>query len=126
MGMDRSMPFDRQQVTDRLTGDREMIRDVIRRSLATCPQQVCAIARAIDAGDPQRVRTAAHTLKKSAARLPATFVVDAAWALESLARRGDLVHAELVWLRLTIEHARLMDALRSWEIELAGDAMEVV
>lgn len=126
MWTDMSTPIDRRVLSERLAGNTEMIRDTIRRALAECLKQLSAISIAIDTGDSQRVRTSAHALKRTAAALAATLVVDAAWALESLARRGDLAHARLVWLRVDTEAARLMAALRVWEVELESDAVEVV
>jgi HPt (histidine-containing phosphotransfer) domain-containing protein len=63
-------------------GDTGLARELAEVFLAEVPVQLSALAAAADAGDPELVRTAAHTLKGSAGALGFTELARQAQALE--------------------------------------------
>jgi two-component system, sensor histidine kinase and response regulator len=63
-------------------GDSDILKEVLDAFLAEAPQQLVAVEKALQAGDAQTLRRAAHTLKSSAGYFGAQPVVEAAYQLE--------------------------------------------
>ena len=95
----------------RMGDDEELIADGIRIFLEDCPPRLAAIASAIEARDPARIRAAAP-LKGGASNLAAPGVVQAALALEAIGGSGDLALADARFATLVAETERLAAALR--------------
>ncbi len=80
--------LDREALEERLGGDDELVAE-LARMLAEDAQHLAAdCAEAVAAGNRERARQAAHTLKGAAANLCAARVVSTAAHLESLARQA--------------------------------------
>jgi two-component system, sensor histidine kinase and response regulator len=109
----RSAVFDSAELVDRVGGDRELIAELVRRFLEDCPARLAAIASAIEHGDAESVRSAAHALKGAAATVAVTAVFEAAQMLERVAaeRRVDAMAA--AWRALSTEVSLALDALRA-------------
>jgi HPt (histidine-containing phosphotransfer) domain-containing protein len=100
---------------DRLGGDTELLREVIKLFLEDCPLRVRAIKAAVDQRDGNLLRTAAHSLKGAAANLAAPALFDAARTLEQLGTEGQLDPAAAAWQVLSTEATALMDVFRAME-----------
>ena len=90
--------------------------DLVGRVLALfaddAPRHVAGVADGIEALDPERVRTAAHTLKSSAANVGALRLADACARIERSARESNLVACVAIADELD---ALLADALGALE-----------
>jgi HPt (histidine-containing phosphotransfer) domain-containing protein len=75
------------------------------------PKALQALQRSVKAGDPERVRTAAHAIKGSLATMGATSAVEIARSLETMGRDGKLGGAAHALGSLRDEVRRLQDAL---------------
>lgn len=106
---------DRDRLMERLGRDEELLTDVVRLFLDRCPARLAAIEAAVEDGDAERIRTAAHALKGAAGNLSAQGLFDAARTLERLGAEGRLEPAEAAWRRLSMEAANVLDALRQFE-----------
>ena len=107
--------LDLARMRERLGDDEALVADVIRLFLDDYPMRLDAIAAAIQARDPVRLRRAAHALKGSASALSAQGVAEAARALEAIGEAGDLALADHRFAALVAEAERLAAALREFQ-----------
>jgi two-component system sensor histidine kinase/response regulator len=105
-------PIDRTALLARLGGDLELLADVTRLFLESCPAGVSAIKAAIDANDAGALAAAAHTMTGAAANMSAGALAAAAEALERLGLESRLEPADAAWRRLSLEAAAVMDSFR--------------
>jgi two-component system sensor histidine kinase/response regulator len=103
--------FDRAALLDRVAGDEELMRDVIRLFLDECPRQLAAIRQAVAERNPERVRTTAHALKGAAGNLGADGLFEAAGVLERVGTESRMDAVEAAWRRLSVEAAHAIEAL---------------
>jgi HPt (histidine-containing phosphotransfer) domain-containing protein len=108
-------PVDREALLERRGGDAELLADVTRLFLESCPAGVSAIKAAIDDHDAGGLRTTAHALRGAAANLSAGALCDAAETLEQLGAQSRLEPAEAAWRQLSVEAAAVMDTLRHFD-----------
>jgi two-component system, sensor histidine kinase and response regulator len=102
--------FDPAIAMARLKGDRALLREMIEIFLADAPAMIDAIRNALDDGDAEGLRRAAHTLKGSVANFGVARAVAEAKTLETMGAAGDLFGAETVL-------ARLEDALERFRVD---------
>jgi CheY-like chemotaxis protein len=95
----------------RVGGNQEALSDLVELFHKECPKQLEEIHSAFSAGNARRLQRAAHTLKGSAAIFGAERTVDAAFAVESLGREGNLDSAADAIQVLEEELAELRKAL---------------
>jgi two-component system sensor histidine kinase/response regulator len=107
--------FNRAELMERLGGDIDLLRDVIRLFLQDCPQRLAAIKHAVDAQDAELIRTTAHALKGAAGTLSARGVFEAAHTLERLGAEVRLGPTHAAWRALAKEATELMDTFRQME-----------
>ena len=110
--------IDREELLERLGGDRELIAEVVDLFVADRATLLGDIRRAISENDAKAAREVAHRLKGVLATLAASAATATAQRLEELARTGDLgaVASTLDRLEREIdaaqaELARLVDEL---------------
>ena len=103
--------FDLGAALSRLDGDRELLRDVAGMFLSDSPRMVQAVRSALESHDARALQIAAHALKGSASTFSAAGLVEAAWALEQMGRKGDLSEAGAALTTLEKEADRFRDAL---------------
>jgi HPt (histidine-containing phosphotransfer) domain-containing protein len=103
--------LDRAKSLERLGGDEVLLGEIARLFLLEYPALVAQIHAARDKDDARVMERAAHSLKGAAANFCAAPTVDAALALEQLARAGDLAGADKALTRLEAELARMHAAL---------------
>jgi HPt (histidine-containing phosphotransfer) domain-containing protein len=82
--------IDREEILARLSGDRELIAEVVDLFVADRATLLGDIRRAVAQKDPKAAREAAHRLKGVLATLAARAATATAQRLEELARNGDL------------------------------------
>jgi two-component system, sensor histidine kinase and response regulator len=111
-GGDDTAMFDRADLLKRLSGDEDLLADVIKMFVEDCPQRLEAIRGGVEQGDAAQIRSAAHALRGAAGNLSAGAVCAAARALETAAAEGRLDAVAELWRRLTGEADRLLALLR--------------
>jgi HPt (histidine-containing phosphotransfer) domain-containing protein len=110
--------FDLPGALARIGGSRDELRELSSILAESAPGLLDQARSALAAGEAAELRRAAHTLKGSAAVFGAQASVDAALALETMAREGKLGGAQEAIGRLEAELQRLLIALRE---ALAGE-----
>jgi CheY-like chemotaxis protein len=99
------------EILDRAGGDMELVVDVAGLFLDDYPRLLSDIKDSILNSDNEKLRTAAHTLKGSAANLAARPVSEAALKLEMMGRDGDMSSAVEAYMMLEEEVDRLRPVL---------------
>jgi two-component system sensor histidine kinase/response regulator len=112
---DAPVAFDRRALRERLSGDEQLMADVIHLFIEDCPARLLAIGTAVEGRDREALRTAAHALAGSAANLSATGLFEAARVLERIGAESRMDAAEAAWRRLSAEAVNVLDALRRFE-----------
>ena len=103
--------FDLGAALSRLDGDRELLRDVAGMFLSDSTNMVRAVRSALESHDARALQISAHALKGSASTFSAAGLVEAAWALEQMGRKGDLSEAGAALTTLEKEADRFRGAL---------------
>ena len=93
-------PVDRQRLSRRFDGDKELIRQLVGIFLEEYPKHLAQAQAAIESGDAQALVVAAHTIKGSVGYFEAPEASAAALALEQLGRAGELGTAALALAEL--------------------------
>jgi CheY-like chemotaxis protein/HPt (histidine-containing phosphotransfer) domain-containing protein len=110
-------PIDAPSIPDdvlaRVGGDRELLAEISRLFVDDAPRHLQRIRAALDAGDGESLRRAAHGLKGAAANFDAEGVVAAARDLEEIGRTEHFDQHEEVWRSLTLETNRLIVLLKT-------------
>jgi HPt (histidine-containing phosphotransfer) domain-containing protein len=96
----------------RVAGDRQLLAEISRLFVDDAPAYLERIRQALDRGNAEELRRAAHALKGAAANFEADAVVEAARTLEDMGHRGTLADAEASWRVVHEETSRLMGALQ--------------
>jgi len=108
----KPVTFDEDALRERLSGDHELMTDVIRVFLEDLPKRLGAIKSAVTARDAEALRTAAHALKGAAGNLSAGGLFEAARVLERVGAESRLDAAEAAWRQLSVEATSVIDVLR--------------
>jgi len=95
----------------RIDDDVDLLREVAGIAAEDCPLQIATITRALADGDTEALMVGAHTLKGTLGSLAAEAAYAAALAVETLARDGNLRHAEAACKTLDAEITRLVPLL---------------
>ena len=105
--------FDLADMRRRLGNNDDLIAQLLRMFVEVHPLQMAAVRNAIDSGEPDAVRSSAHSLKGCAGNLSAAGVVDASAALEQAAERGQAADFERLFDRVRAEMEALIGDLTS-------------
>jgi len=108
----KPVTFDEAALRERLSGDPELMTDVIRVFLEDLPMRLGAIRSAVTARDAEALRTAAHALKGAAGNLSAGGLFEAARVLERVGTESRMDAAEGAWRQLSVEATNVIDVLR--------------
>jgi len=87
------LPYDKSETLERVGGDEEILLEMMQTFFDDGPDMLADVAQAIGQGNPARVAETAHTLKDAVGIVDARKMFDAAQALESIGRSGDLSQA---------------------------------
>jgi HPt (histidine-containing phosphotransfer) domain-containing protein len=100
--------FESEDFVERLMGDRDLAKRVIRGFVDDMPRQIALLAEAVSGGEASQVRLIAHSIKGAAANVCGLEVRDAARTLELSASTGDMtgVVTALPALSRSLEHLR--------------------
>jgi two-component system sensor histidine kinase/response regulator len=101
-------------VLARIGGDAELLADISRIFIDGAPRHLEHIRAALDAGDADALRRAAHALKGAAANFDAADLVGAARALEDMGQSGDLTAAEASWNAVSVAMERAVAILANY------------
>ena len=103
--------FDEDALRHRLSGDHELMTDVIRLFLEDLPMRLAAIKDAVTGRDAEALRRAAHALKGAAGNLSAGGLFEAAHVLERIGAESHMDAAEAAWRQLSVEASSVIDVL---------------
>ncbi len=106
--------FDPQELLERVDGDEDLLREVAAIFLEDTPGILDAMKKGIEAGMPDAVARAAHTLKGSSANLAAGRLRHQAYQLETQAKTGDLTGARALYQAVEAEFSALKDQLTGY------------
>jgi signal transduction histidine kinase/CheY-like chemotaxis protein len=106
------LTFDEEALRCRVSGDEQLMTDVIRVFLEDLPIRLAAIKDAVTGRNAVDLRAAAHALKGAAANLSAGGLFEAASVLERVGAEGRMDAAEAAWRRLSVEASNVIDVLR--------------
>ena len=106
-----AVPFDREEMLDRLGGDDELMIDVLGVFLEECPRMMEEIREAVDRGDAPLVRNAAHSIKGALLNISAAPAAEEAKQLELLGGEERLAETAAVLDKLQVEIDRLEPVL---------------
>jgi signal transduction histidine kinase/DNA-binding response OmpR family regulator len=98
-------------VLARVGGDVQLLTEISRLFIDDVPSHLAKIRAALDAGDAEALRRAAHAFKGAAANFEAVAVVRAARRFEDIGARNAFTDHESVWETLTAETAQLVATL---------------
>jgi signal transduction histidine kinase/CheY-like chemotaxis protein len=104
--------FDEAALRQRLSGDDDLMNDVIRMFLEDLPARLAAIHNAVAARDADALHAAAHVLKGAAGNLSAGGLCGAARVLERVAAESRMDAAEGAWRQVSVEASNIVDILR--------------
>jgi signal transduction histidine kinase/CheY-like chemotaxis protein len=107
-------------VLARIGGDADLLADISRIFIAGAPKHLEQIRAAIDAGDADALRRAAHALKGAAANFDAADLVAAARSLEEMGRTGDLARAEPLLNTVGVAMERVVAILGTYAVASPG------
>jgi signal transduction histidine kinase/DNA-binding response OmpR family regulator len=107
--------FDEAELRARVSGDEQLLGDVVRIFLEDCPARLAAIKDAVDRRDGEAIHLTAHALKGAAGNLAAKGLFEAARVLERLGAESRLDAAEAASRVVAAEAANVIDALRRFE-----------
>ena len=103
--------FDEDALRHRVSGDDQLMMEVIRLFLETLPARLAEIEDAVTSRDVVALRAAAHALRGSAANLAVGGLFEAAGVLERIAEESDLDAADTAWRQLSVEAASVVNVL---------------
>jgi two-component system sensor histidine kinase/response regulator len=112
--------FDQDALRHRLSGDLELMTDVIRVFLEDLPVRLAAIKDAVDGGNAEALHAAAHALKGAAGNLSAGGLFEASRVLERMGAESHMDAAEAAWRQLSVEASSVIDALGRHTISSKG------
>ena len=104
--------FDEDALRRRVSGDDELMTDVIRLFLEDLPVRLAAIKEAVTSRNADALRAAAHALKGAAGNLSAGGLFEAARVLERIGAESRMDAAEAAWRQLSVEASNVIDVLR--------------
>ena len=83
------LEFDAEDLLERLGGNTELARRILGRFLEDMPPQLAALAQAVQDGNGEAIRRAAHTIKGAAANASGTEIRRLALKMEQLSGAGE-------------------------------------
>jgi signal transduction histidine kinase/CheY-like chemotaxis protein/HPt (histidine-containing phosphotransfer) domain-containing protein len=113
-------PFDKTAALARVGGDEELLRDLIGVFVAEVHRWLDDIRAAIVAGDPAKLKRAAHTLKGAVDSCGASRAYDFALRLERMGGEGRINGSEDIFATLELEIERLLPALLWYSKQKSG------
>jgi len=113
-GQGREDIFDAAKLMARIDGDVELLSDIVREFLDSCPRIMAKMKQAIAARDAAGLEQEAHRLKGTVGNFAAKPAFDAALNLEMMGRHGQLDRAAEAYAVLVEQISALTPALESF------------
>jgi CheY-like chemotaxis protein len=107
-------PIDRDALLNRVGGDEALLAEIIQLFLTDCPVRLAEIKAAVDSGEAEAIRLAAHALKGSAGNLSAIGLASAARVLERMGAERRVGAAPAAFRQVAAQAILAMDVLRQW------------
>jgi HPt (histidine-containing phosphotransfer) domain-containing protein len=85
--------FDKNSFLDRLLGDEDLAKEIIKGFIEDSLRQIGTIKEAFDNRNPNVIHRQAHSLKGAAANISATALKELAYQIEIAGETGDLIKA---------------------------------
>jgi signal transduction histidine kinase/CheY-like chemotaxis protein/HPt (histidine-containing phosphotransfer) domain-containing protein len=95
-----------------LAGDKSLVNQVIQTYINSSLDLMTRLGEAIDRGDAECIRTAAHSLKSSSANVGAVRLAELCASIETSTRASDRASAVTLQRQIKNEYPRVVDALR--------------
>ncbi len=105
--------FDRDQLFQSVCDDRELAAQVVGVFLTDIPEQLSALAAALDAGDAKTAERSAHSVKGASATVGGEALRAVALECEVLGKNGDLAGMRAKMDELRAQYGVLENALRA-------------
>jgi len=106
--------FDPNEVLDQIGGDEDLLKELIDIFKDSYKEDLSSIADAIDSGNCEDIRSAAHRMKGSVGNFGRKRAFEAAYLLETHAREGKMDLIMGSFEELSSEIQRLVDRLDSY------------
>ncbi len=107
--------FDREAALERCGKDAELLRELIDMFLVEIPGWMASLGEGLTAGDADKVKRMAHTIKGAVGTFGAAAAHEAALRMEVIGKQGDLASAGDAWQEMQTAIARLKTALGRFE-----------
>jgi PAS domain S-box-containing protein len=107
--------FDRAAALERCGDDAQLLHELIDMFLTEIRVWMFDLGKAVEAGDAASVKRLAHTIKGAVGTFGAQPAYDAALALETMGKEGNLAGVSAAWARMQEVTARLNAALEKFE-----------
>ena len=98
---------------DSIGGDEEFLGELVETLFQDAPEQFASLKSALDAGDADSFRRAAHSLKSNAASFGATQLTALSKQLEDFGKAEDLSAVSGLVAQAEGEYGRVQQALRA-------------
>jgi HPt (histidine-containing phosphotransfer) domain-containing protein len=104
--------FDPVSLLERVSGDRELLRELVELFAQECPAMLSDIESAVKQGSSSSLQQASHKMKGSVLQFSAATAATMAGALEEMGKTGALSGSAQEYLRLRAEIASLVEGLK--------------
>jgi two-component system, sensor histidine kinase and response regulator len=106
--------FDWSEGLAAVGGDQELLRTVIEAAAEECPRLLAAIRQALQDGNPDELRRAAHTLKGAIRMFGMSEASELAYQLELMGKNNTCERVPEVWPKLDAEMAPVIQAMQDY------------
>lgn len=106
--IDESRVFDRENVLERMMGDEDIVREIIKEFRSDIPGRIADLKTAVSSADASLVRHLAHTIKGAAGNVGGLTVEDLSYEIEKAGEDSDIDKAKTL-MPLLEEQYRLLD-----------------
>jgi len=110
---DRRRALDAKALLEWFSGNRKLLRNIVKTFRDDCPRMMARIRSALAANDANLLADGAHALKGSVGNFGPTAALDTIREMEKIARQGKLVGAWELYATLEDEIALLLPALHA-------------
>jgi two-component system sensor histidine kinase/response regulator len=104
--------FDPTSLLERVSGDRELLRELVDLFAQECPGMLSDIESAVKEGNASALQRASHKMKGSVLQFSAAGAGAIAGALEAMGKTGSLTDAAQDYLKLKVEIESLLKGLK--------------
>ena len=111
VGLDRSGSFNMEVLLKRLSGDEDLVREILDVFLGDVPSQLFELEQALETGDASAIRQCAHRLKGASASVAADILHGLSYEIELAAKDDKLDNAKKSYEKLLSEFESFKQAV---------------